>query len=1365
MKKRIFSQIVSIIITLTMLLQICPLGVLASGIFSAAEEKDILPSDALNELDSDPVLEEDVSKRNEFSKHYVTPDGRRYAVIYSDQIHYEEDGEWKEVDNTFTLSEGVYQSNNEIFKTQFAEKANDNSLVSIEEGEYKLSWSLSFDKGLSLKGGNIKDAELTISKVNAKVHAASDENEVKTLSNISNEGKSVSALSYNNIFTENVDVNYSVYHGKVKEDVILKSADAIKSYTMIVNAEGLYAVKNDDNTVPFVNREGECIFTLGAPWMMDAKGDVSDEISVMLFSKDGKTLVTYTPSEEWLNSDEREYPVVIDPSFTSRNYTSNYEDTYVHQNDGANSTRPTETMLLIGNRYGEDYYAYIKIKKLIDIDEAYYVNSASFNFRMNTTAKPVLSVYSADEEWDADTITYDTQPQTTLISSANNGSVVNSYSKYSIDLTSWMSEKRMEYGRISDFFKSSEWNGFKIGYTTITSNYHTPIYSSEYTTASYRPTMVIEYSYEPYGGIKDGAVYSFKNVGSGKYITASASAYNVYQYAKNNTSTQAFRLEYDSATEGFRIKTVTDNNGIGNTKCISFAYNSLIGSSETAEVNVQLTSYSASRPENQDWIFAIDSDSGYYKIVSAYEPNCALTVRDDHNGSSSTSSVDATGNVYLSAFHGSVGQLWEIESGGSNVNAIVDIREADENNEEFILYENEDWMSFYCTVDNFGDNVSWESTNTVVAEVGSNGVVSTNKAGYTVINATVTHTDGSEDVYSVNVYVVIKEGVYYMKSAANNYRIQYADPNALYDNAYLEANSRSTLPTSNERYAMFKIKYIGNDNYIIRSMLDSRKAWTEQGNGIVMSDIGTSDSGVNTLSTWKIKADDMGYCIYRHVNSKVLIYDSAYETNIRLGIYDSSPGAAIQRWEINEIAASYNGVTLKESTDALAVGNTFDFDAVMYSSYDDVNGQNGIVWSVTNGTGSATINSQTGVLTGVSVGTVTVTAKYIQSSNTVWSTSCNVEVYRPAVMLIHGRKDNSFTLWGAETRVYVDPSDTDDKDNNHFDSSINATTLGGLVYTDVATQEIIDVFNGPNDEAHSQGGNLAYYLVQQGYTVNEDLFVFNYPNQDAVIHSANKFDVYLQNLANDIRLNGTTKAKASFFGKVNGITPNSNYCIDIVAHSMGGLVARYYIENIGKDENIRRLITIDTPHWGSGLADASNATSVQHMLCDHDLAKTSSMYGGVDDLDLDCDLLINKCYTGNYLLTDELNYDTERTTEYYAIAGLNSPIVYRGNDNFGFEIDTQYDSFSDIEAQVVSKYLSKGYVLQTSWYSPESGDNIVGLLSQIGCNDILPLKKIDFEKIYIYVDVNGGNYILDHLHGKVPHRMLVIEQVLDYLTN
>ena len=32
-----------------------------------------------------------------------------------------------------------------------------------------------------------------------------------------------------------------------------------------------------------------------------------------------------------------------------------------------------------------------------------------------------------------------------------------------------------------------------------------------------------------------------------------------------------------------------------------------------------------------------------------------------------------------------------------------------------------------------------------------------------------------------------------------------------------------------------------------------------------------------------------------------------------------------------------------------------------------------------------------------------------------------------------------------------------------------------------------------------EGGNLAYYLADQGYEPNVDLFVFNYPNRDAVI--------------------------------------------------------------------------------------------------------------------------------------------------------------------------------------------------------------------------------------------------------------------------
>lgn len=43
--------------------------------------------------------------------------------------------------------------------------------------------------------------------------------------------------------------------------------------------------------------------------------------------------------------------------------------------------------------------------------------------------------------------------------------------------------------------------------------------------------------------------------------------------------------------------------------------------------------------------------------------------------------------------------------------------------------------------------------------------------------------------------------------------------------------------------------------------------------------------------------------------------------------------------------------------------------------------------------------------------------------------------------------------------------------------------------------------------------------------------------------------------------------------------------VDIIAHSYGGLVSRYYIEKMDGDENVRNLIMLGTPNHGSQLAD------------------------------------------------------------------------------------------------------------------------------------------------------------------------------------
>ena len=445
-----------------------------------------------------------------------------------------------------------------------------------------------------------------------------------------------------------------------------------------------------------------------------------------------------------------------------------------------------------------------------------------------------------------------------------------------------------------------------------------------------------------------------------------------------------------------------------------------------------------------------------------------------------------------------------------------------------------------------------------------------------------------------------------------------------------------------------------------------------------------------------------------------------------------------------------------------------------WASYSDFD------YTITSGAEQIIYNSTTKKFTGQKTGSASITAVH---KTTGIKDSVTIVVYRPAVVLIHGRIDNSFTVWGANTHVAVNPLNPDEKGNNHYNSSLDATTIGSFIgqYKLRTTQEIFGycydgelyvpaVFNGqftgdnaePYLEEHPEGGNLAYHLEQNGYTINVDLFVFNYPNKDAVVHSANKLNAYLANLAEHIRTTGSTQAKYSFFGRATGITTTSPYCIDIVGHSMGGLVARYYIENIGKDMNVRKLITIDTPHWGSSLADISNSLGFGdlHCLCDHDLTVDSKMFGGTNDALLES---CSRCNVNSYIITDELNYDAERSTKYYAIAGITYNVLATNEDNDGISLNPNYTTTTEIANVIVNAHSANESIDIFS-----ATDNIVGFLSQIGCVES-PLgeveKKINFEEIFINIDSNGGNSLIDHLHGKMPHRDIVMEKVFDYLSD
>ncbi|MFH8881555.1 alpha/beta fold hydrolase [Streptomyces californicus] len=64
------------------------------------------------------------------------------------------------------------------------------------------------------------------------------------------------------------------------------------------------------------------------------------------------------------------------------------------------------------------------------------------------------------------------------------------------------------------------------------------------------------------------------------------------------------------------------------------------------------------------------------------------------------------------------------------------------------------------------------------------------------------------------------------------------------------------------------------------------------------------------------------------------------------------------------------------------------------------------------------------------------------------------------------------------------------------------------------------------------------------------------------------------------------RAAAALFGRqVEAVCTRTGHDrVDIVGHSLGGLIARYYVQRLGGDRRVRTLVTLGTPHGGTAVA-------------------------------------------------------------------------------------------------------------------------------------------------------------------------------------
>ena len=339
-------------------------------------------------------------KRTANEKYFLYDDQTIVAAVYPTAVHYEDEkGAWQDIDNRLTEGAAEYENGTSLWKVKFAKKAKEGKLVKLKYGSHNIVWSL-------------VDAQKTQA---SSLTAPKDEENPLNLSDVS------SGIVYKDIL-EKTDLEYQLIGDQVKENLILKSANAPKYFTFVYET-GHLEMSLENNTL-FIKDGDNVVMSLDAPVMTDAALEESTDITLSLHEYKATAgnhmyAVTVTPDAKWLAAENRQYPVVVDPVLTTEQSHSAIEDTHA-ASSAPDQVRSDWTTTKVGMHGTSNVYrAFLKFDlpsalsvgdRVIDAQLALHPNTTSADLLTMASQKPVIQAHEITQSWNKDTLTWNNRP-------------------------------------------------------------------------------------------------------------------------------------------------------------------------------------------------------------------------------------------------------------------------------------------------------------------------------------------------------------------------------------------------------------------------------------------------------------------------------------------------------------------------------------------------------------------------------------------------------------------------------------------------------------------------------------------------------------------------------------------------------------------------------------------------------------------------------------------------------------------------------------------------------------------------------------------------------------------------------------------
>ncbi|MEE0966033.1 MAG: DNRLRE domain-containing protein [Bacilli bacterium] len=456
------------------------------GLITAKEKAYALGEEALESVPA-TLLCENTDLRKESIKYFTMSDKTKQAIVYSMPIHYNNGGEWREIDNSL-IDDGLeyiddnegesYQEeveietnqddnnageenyfveseisglkeetiedqeninaieedsstenvteenntaeNNEVgqietqsensgsnevtgyknkegkYKIKFSKKVHKKNMVSFSDGDYKVTWGFSDfinkSSGIVTKTSNSNDdIEDVLDRINQEI-------------------------VYANVL-DGIDLIYNIDSLSIKENIIVNKIQDINKFTFEYKVDKLELELNNAGDIIAKNSAGNSVFVMPKPFMYDSNGNYCDNVHYEITNKNKKYTITIVADKEWMNNDDRVYPLTIDPVIKTETTKSAIDTTFI-TSSLSTTNHHDKLELLVGKEKSEYGNCRTLVKFVLPelnksdmiVDAQLNIASYKHGFYASTTPDLQFNAHMATSAWEYDTVTWNTRP-------------------------------------------------------------------------------------------------------------------------------------------------------------------------------------------------------------------------------------------------------------------------------------------------------------------------------------------------------------------------------------------------------------------------------------------------------------------------------------------------------------------------------------------------------------------------------------------------------------------------------------------------------------------------------------------------------------------------------------------------------------------------------------------------------------------------------------------------------------------------------------------------------------------------------------------------------------------------------------------